>query len=323
MNFYGLIANVSQPTAIIINILLLALGFTMLAKGADWFVEGASGIALKLRIPQIIIGLTIVAMGTSAPEAAVSISSALKGNADIAIGNVVGSNILNILIILGISAVITPLTVVKSTKIIDIPVMISATILLILLGIDGSIGLLDGIIFLTAFISYMAYLFFVARKKIEQPTISDEKISLIKSVIFTIIGLTVIIIGSDISVDSATFLALKMGVSERFIGLTVVALGTSLPELFTSVTAAYKKNADIAIGNIVGSNIFNILFILGITSLVHLVPFVPEFRIDSIIAAGSALLLLCCCVIFKRLNRISGMIMLLSYISYFAYLLYK
>ncbi|MDO5399075.1 MAG: calcium/sodium antiporter [bacterium] len=323
MNFYGFISNLSQPTATIINVLLLALGFTMLAKGADWFVEGASGIAVKLKIPQIIIGLTIVAMGTSAPEAAVSISSALKGNADIAIGNVVGSNILNILIILGISAIITPLIIARSTQIIDIPVMISATVLLLLLGLDGSIGILDGIIFLAAFISYMIYLFLVARKKIEQPVSTGGEMSLVKSIVFTIIGLSVIIIGSNISIESATFLALKMGVSERFIGLTVVALGTSLPELFTSVTAAYKKNADIAIGNIVGSNIFNILFILGITSLLHTVPFVNKFRIDTIIAVGSALLLLLCCIIFKKLNRISGIIMLLSYVSYFIYLLYK
>ena len=321
--FYGLIANTSQTTAIIINILLLALGFTMLAKGADWFVEGSCGIAVKLKIPQIIIGLTIVAMGTSAPEAAVSISSALKGNADIAIGNVVGSNILNILIILGISAVITPLIIAKSTKTIDIPVMIGATVLLLILGIDGSIGMLDGIIFLAAFISYMVYLFFAARKKANTSTCSGSEMSLVKSVVFTIIGLAVIIIGSNVSIDSATFLALKMGISERFIGLTVVALGTSLPELFTSVTAACKKNADIAIGNIVGSNIFNILFILGITSVIHTVPFVADFRVDTIIAIGAALLLLICCLVFKKLNRISGIIMLSCYAAYFIYLLNK
>lgn len=321
--FYGLIENTSQPIAIILNILLLALGFTMLAKGADRFVEGASGIAVKLKIPQIIIGLTIVAMGTSAPEAAVSISSALKGNADIAIGNVVGSNILNILIILGISAIITPLLIAKSTKKIDIPVMIGATVLLLLLGADGSIGIFDGIIFLTAFISYMIYLFFVARKKMDSSIAAGREISFVKSIIFTVTGLAIIIFGSNISIDSATFLALKMGVSERFIGLTIVALGTSLPELFTSVAAAYKKNADIAIGNIVGSNIFNILFILGITSLVHTVPFVAVFRIDTIIAVVSALLLLFCCLIFKKLNRTSGIIMLLCYAVYFTYLLYK
>lgn len=323
MNFLSMLTgSVPQSAAIIISVLLLALGFAMLAKGADWFVEGASGIAVKLKIPQIVIGLTVVAMGTSAPEAAVSISSALKGNADIAIGNVVGSNILNILIILGVSSLITTLVVAKNTKRIDIPVMIGATVLLLLLGIDGSINVLDGIIFLVVFIVYMAYLFLVARKKADDTAINESKeMSLVKSIVFTIVGLTVIIIGSDISVDSATFLAMKMGVSERFIGLTVVALGTSLPELFTSVTAAIKKNTDIAIGNIVGSNIFNILFILGVTSLVHTVPFVASFGIDTVISIGAALLLLVCCVIFKKLNRASGILMILSYAAYFMYLL--
>lgn len=319
----ALTGSLSQPAAVIVNILLLALGFAMLAKGADLFVEGASGIAIKLKIPQIIIGLTIVAMGTSAPEAAVSISSALKGSADIAIGNVVGSNILNILIILGISSVITTLAVARDTRRIDIPIMLGASILLLILGLDGSIGLLDGIIFLIVFAAYMLYLFLVARNKITEPDIKDKNMSILKAIVFTVIGLAVIIVGSDISVDSATFLALKMGVSERFIGLTVVALGTSLPELFTSVAAAAKSNADIAIGNIVGSNIFNILFILGLTSIIQTVPFISSFRIDAVIAAAAALVLLLLCLIFKKLNRLSGIVLLLGYAAYFIYLLYK
>lgn len=318
-----LIGGLSQPAAVAVNILLLALGFAMLAKGADWFVEGASGIAIKLKIPQIIIGLTIVAMGTSAPEAAVSISSALKGSADIAIGNVVGSNILNILIILGISSVIIPLAVTQDTRRIDIPIMLGATILMLFLGLDGSIGMFDGIIFLVVFAAYMLYLFLVAKNKISDSDVKDKGMSISKAIVFTVIGLAVIIIGSNISVDSATFLALKMGVSERFIGLTVVALGTSLPELFTSVAAAAKNNADIAIGNIVGSNIFNILFILGLTSLIHTVPFIASFRIDAVIAAAAAVILLGFCLVFKKLNRFSGIVMLLGYAAYFIYLLYK
>lgn len=306
--------------AILIQILLLALGFTMLIKGADWFVDGASGIATKFGIPQLVIGLTIVAMGTSAPEAAVSISAAIGGSADITIGNIVGSNILNIFIILGISAVITTLAVASSTIKYETPFMILITILLLVLGLDGTIGLIDGIILIIAFIAYLTYLFIMAKNnKEEQP--KAKQMAIWKAILFTIIGLALIILGSNVTVDAATAIAKAFGVSERFIGLTIVALGTSLPELFTSVSAARKHNADIAIGNIVGSNIFNILFVVGLSSIIIPVPFASNFIFDTIVAIIAAALLLVCCLKTKSLKRWAGILMLICYAAYFIMIL--
>ena len=306
--------------AILIQILLLALGFTMLIKGADWFVDGASGIATKFGIPQLVIGLTIVAMGTSAPEAAVSISAAIGGSADITIGNIVGSNILNIFIILGISAVITTLAVASSTIKYETPFMILVTVLLLVLGLDGTIGLIDGIILIIAFIAYLTYLFIMAKKnKEEQP--EAKQMAIWKAILLTIIGLALIILGSNVTVDAATAIAKAFGVSERFIGLTIVALGTSLPELFTSVSAARKHNADIAIGNIVGSNIFNILFVVGISSVIIPVPFASNFIFDTIVAIVAAALLLVCCLKTKSLKRPAGILMLICYAAYFIMIL--
>ena len=315
-----------------IQLLLLVLGFVMLVKGADLFVDGASGVATKFGIPQLVIGLTIVARGTSAPEAAVSITAAFAGNADITIGNIVGSNILNILIILGISSLVYPLAVQKSTLIIDIPIVLFATLILYLLGFDGNISRVDGIIMLVVFIAYLAYLFGVAKK--EKSAIDREKageitvnsqsdevaakdISLLKAILFTLIGLVLIVGGSKFVVDSATAIAKALGLSQRFIGLTIVALGTSLPELFTSVTAAMKKNSDIAIGNIVGSNIFNILFIVGLSGVVIPVPFAQAFRFDTIISGIAAAALLAFCLPKKKLSRFAGVIMLVCYAIYF------
>ena len=307
----------------IVQILLLAVGFVMLVKGADWFVDGASGIAEKFHIPQLIIGLTIVAMGTSAPEAAVSISAAIKGNADITIGNIVGSNILNILIILGLSSVITTLAVAKSTVKFEIPIMIAITGLLLVQGLDGTISLLDGIILVAAFIGYLTYLFVMAKR---DPNMADapapQNKPLWQALLFTVIGLVLIVWGSNVAVDAASAIARLLGLSERFIGLTIVALGTSLPELFTSVAAARKGNADIAIGNIVGSNIFNILFVVGLSSLIIPVPFAAGFIIDSGVAIAAAVLLLLCCL-GKKLVRWHGVVMLLGYGAYFAWLLMK
>ena len=307
----------------IVQILLLAVGFVMLVKGADWFVDGASGIAEKFHIPQLIIGLTIVAMGTSAPEAAVSISAAIKGNADITIGNIVGSNILNILIILGLSSVITALAVAKSTVKFEIPIMIAITGLLLVQGLDGTISLIDGIILVAAFIGYLTYLFVMAKR---DPNMADapapQNKPLWQALLFTVIGLVLIVWGSNVAVDAASAIARLLGLSERFIGLTIVALGTSLPELFTSVAAARKGNADIAIGNIVGSNIFNILFVVGLSSLIIPVPFAAGFIIDSGVAIAAAVLLLLCCL-GKKLVRWHGVVMLLGYGAYFAWLLMK
>ena len=309
----------------VINIALLALGFLLLAKGADWFVDGASGIATKLKIPQIVIGLTIVAMGTSAPEAAVSISSAIKGNADITIGNVVGSNILNVLIILGVSSVIAVLAVQKSTTWVDVPVTIGATVILLLMGLDGTISLPDGIVMLLCFIAYLAYLFIMTKKnppKEDAPAVNtNKKHFLLKAIVMTVGGLVAIVWGSDLSVDGATALAKLFGVSERVIGLTIIALGTSLPELFTSVAAAIKKNSDIAVGNIVGSNIFNILIVVGVSSVITPVPFEKPFIIDTVVALVAMVLLLVFCIAFKKLNRFAGIVMLLCYAGYFVYLL--
>lgn len=305
---------------ILLQILLLVVGFVLLIKGADWFVDGTSGIATKFGIPQLVIGLTIVAMGTSAPEAAVSISAAIKGNADITIGNIVGSNILNILIILGISSVIVPIAVAPSTIKIETPFMIAITIVMLLLGLDAEISLIDGIIFLVLFVAYLAYLFWVAKKDKNKDSDdgSAKNLSVAKAIIFAIIGLVMIVLGSNVTVDAATAIAQAAGLSERFIGLTIVALGTSLPELFTSVTAARKGNADIAIGNIVGSNIFNILFIIGLSALITPVPFAANFIFDSIIAVAAGVMLLLCCLWTKSLKRWAGIVMLVSYAAYFA-----
>lgn len=306
---------------ILINFILLVLGFAMLVKGADWFVEGAAGIAAKFGIPQLIIGLTIVAMGTSAPEAAVSITAAVKGTADITIGNIVGSNIMNILIILGVASVITTMAVAESTVRYEIPFMIAVSVLLLVLGFSGNeITFAEGIILWIAFIAYFIYLFFMAKKnKEEQEEIKDRPWW--QLILFTIIGLVLIVWGSDVTVNAATAIARIVGLSERIIGLTIVALGTSLPELFTSVMAARKHNADIAIGNIVGSNLFNILFVVGTSALVTNIPFAPNFRIDMLIAIGAAILLWWFCFNDRRLKRNEGIVMLACYAGYFVYLM--
>ncbi len=304
--------------SILLQILLLALGFAMLVKGADWFVDGSSAIAAKFKIPQLVIGLTIVAMGTSAPEAAVSITAALKGSADITIGNIVGSNILNILIILGLSALITPLAVAKSTIRIEIPFMIGVTLLLLGVGFDGTVGFWEGMLLLLAFAIYLGYLFFMAKKNNEDETESAGEMSVLKAVTFTVVGLFLIVLGSSVTVNAATELARMLGLSERFIGLTIVALGTSLPELFTSVSAARKGNADIAIGNVVGSNIFNILFVVGTSAVIVPVPFAEGFRFDTLAAVFAAGLLLVCSLRGGKLRRLAGAVMLLCYAAYFA-----
>ena len=302
---------------IILQTVLLAVGFAMLVKGADWFVDGSAGIATKFRIPQLVIGLTIVAMGTSAPEAAVSITAALKGNADITVGNIVGSNILNILIILGISSLITPLAVAKSTFKIETPFMIAITLLLLWMGYNGTISFIEGIVLLIVFIVYLTYLFILAKKNMNDGEADIKQISIPKALLLTVIGLFLIVFGSNVTVDAATGIARALGLSERFIGLTIVALGTSLPELFTSVSAARKGNADIAIGNIVGSNIFNILFVIGVSGAIIPVPFAEGFRFDSLAAIYAGVLLLLCSLKGRKLYRTAGIIMLLSYVIYF------
>ena len=305
---------------IILQVALLALGFVMLVKGADWFVDGASGIAAKFHIPQIIIGLTIVAMGTSAPEAAVSITAALGGSADITVGNIVGSNILNILIILGLASIIVPIAVAKSTIKVDAPFMIAISAVFLLLGWDGTVSRIDGLILVALFAAYIGYMIWEAIHSNDEGE-EIKQLKLWQALLFTVVGLVLIVLGSNVAVDAATELARIFGMSERFIGLTIVALGTSLPELFTSVVAARKGNADIAIGNIVGSNIFNILFVVGLSSLIVDVPFAANFRIDMVVAIAAALFLWIAPMKDKKLVRWHGAVMLLGYAGYFVYLL--
>ena len=311
------------------QIVLLIIGFVMLIKGADWFVDGAAGIADKLHIPQLIIGLTIVALGTSAPEAAISISASVQGSADIAVGNILGSNILNILIILGITSVITPLAVQKSTVKYEIPFVIIISVIFGLIGLfDNSIGFIDGILLWVLFIAYIAYLFIMTKKGKIQADESDDEDNDKKPkkvwqlILFGIIGIALVVFGSNITVNAATEIATMFGMSERFIGLTIVALGTSLPELVTSITAALKKNADIAIGNIVGSNIFNILFVIGTSAMITPVAYQNQFLIDSIFCVATAMLLLLLVLNKdKKLKRWGGIIMLICYAGYFVYLI--
>ena len=307
---------------IVIQLLLLVVGFCLLMKGADWFVEGASAIADKFGIPQLVIGLTIVAIGTSLPEAAVSISAALKGSAEITIGNVIGSNILNVLIILGLTSVICAIPVQKSTVRYEIPFVIIITAVLALLGLfDNTVGRIDGVLLWVLMGVYMVYLLKMAKKgTAPEEEKKDKKLPVWKMLLMVVVGAVMIVLGSDVTVDAATQLATIFGMSERFIGLTIVALGTSLPELVTSVTAAVKGKADIAMGNIVGSNIFNILFVVGITAVITPVPYGSNFLVDSLVAVSAVVLLLLCVLKSKKLTRPGGLIMLVGYAAYFVYL---
>ncbi len=319
----------------VFQIFLLAVGFTMLIKGADFFVGGSSGIASRFGISQLVVGLTIVAMGTSAPEAAVSISAALKGNAGITIGNVVGSNILNILIILGLTAFLTKkiVPVASSTIKYEMPFMIVITLMLLWMGYVGNqVTRLEGAGLWVVFLLYLFYLLKMAKKGVDKNSEDDEgeilgrgrdkkERSMAMLFWFTIVGLALIVIGSSVTVDAATAIAGIIGLSERFIGLTIVALGTSLPELFTSVSAARRGNADIAIGNIVGSNIFNILFVVGTSALITPLVFESKFIVDSIVAVVVGVLLWIFSFNGRSLNRVEGGLLLLGYLGYFIYLL--
>lgn len=306
---------------LLVAIVLLVVGFVMLIKGADWFVDGAAGIAARFGIPQLVIGLTIVAMGTSAPEAAVSINAAMSGNAGITIGNIIGSNILNVFLILGITAAITTVAVQHSTVKWEMPFMHVITIVLAVLGMTGGeIVLWEGIVLWALFLIYLGYLFKMARSgNTEEET--EELLPLWKQLLMLVVGIVCIVFGSDLTVDNATIIAESLGMDDRLIGLTIVAFGTSLPELVTSVTAARKGKADIAIGNIVGSNIFNILFVVGTTALITPVAFAKGFIIDSAIALAAGLILWFGVMKEHKLKRPVGIIMLVAYAAYFAYLL--
>lgn len=310
---------------ILIQAVLLIAGFVMLINGADRFVEGASKIADKLGVPQLVIGLTIVAFGTSVPEAAVSISAALKGSAGLSVGNVLGSNILNILIILGLTSVICAVPVQKSTVRFEIPYVILISVILSMLGLSkGYLNWIDGVILWVFMIIYLLYLVRMTKNgtsQQEDTPQAKEGDTLFYMILSIIVGLGLVVLGSDLAVDAASKIAAIFGMSDRLIGLTIVALGTSLPELVTSVTAATKGKADIAIGNIVGSNIFNILFVLGTSSLIIPLTYSSSFTVDSIVAIFAAVLLLLCVLRKQKLTRPGGIIMLVCYAAYFVYLL--
>ncbi len=310
-----------------INILLLLIGFALLIKGADFFVEGAAGIANRFGISQIVIGLTVVAFGTSAPEAAISITAGINGNTGIAVGNVLGSNLLNILLILGATAIIVPLAVQKNTLRYEIPFVIAITAMTVAIGgFFGQIAIVSGIIMLLLLVLFIVYLVFIAKRAEKSDDAEAETPKrwqpIWKLILFTLIGIGAIVLGSDLAVDGATYIAQFFGMSDRLIGLTIVALGTSLPELVTSLVAAKKGNADIAIGNNVGSCIFNILFVLGATAVICPVPYDPKFIIDGLFALGAAAMLLLCVLFNKKrqLGRLGGALMLVAYAGYYVYL---
>ena len=312
---------------IFLAIIFLLIGFLLLTKGADWFVEGTSKMAVKMHIPEIVVGLTIVAMGTSAPEAAISINAGLHGNAGISVGNVIGSNILNVAIILGIAALIAKLPIKNTTIKYEIPFVIIVTVLLMGIGyIWGGINKIGAIILIVFFFIYLAYLYWLARhgedsiEGVDQLTNKDTYIHLF---VITLVGMAAIIFGSDLTVDSATTIAKALGLSDRVIGLTIIAFGTSLPELVTSVTAARRGNTDIAIGNIIGSNIFNILFVLGLSGMVSpsMIPFASNFFADGFVAILVLLLLFIFCYKEHNLNKKGGIILLVVYFVYLITLL--
>ncbi len=312
--------------------ILLIIGFILLIKGADLLVEGASTIARRLKISELAIGLTVVAFGTSTPELSVNIVASVQGNADIAIGNIVGSNIANVLLILGVASVIYPLTVSEGTVWKEIPLCLLAAIMLFVLAndqlIDGSrvsyLSRIDGLVLLAFFIIFIYYTFSIATR-IEGMAehLPAELYSWPKSVLFIVLGLVGLTLGGKWIVDGAVGIATKLGMSESLVGLTIVAVGTSLPELATSAVAAYKRNTDIAVGNVVGSNIFNIFFILGISSVIKPLPFQIKNNADISVVILSSLLLFLFMFTGKirSLDRWEGFTFLFGYAAFITYLI--
>lgn len=305
---------------IIKSLFLLVIGFVLLVKGADWFVEGSAAIARKLNIPELVIGLTIVAMGTSLPEAAVSITASLNGNAGIAVGNVAGSNIMNILIILGITSVITTIRIQKSTIRMEIPFLILISAVFLGFGMTGNrLSGLEGVGFWALFVVYLVYLYVMSQRNESDPAEDEKPMNrpVWQCLILLVISAIMIIKGSDLIVSGATDIAKVIGLSDRIIGLTIVAFGTSLPELVTCITAARKNKADLAIGNIVGSNIFNILFVLGTASLITPIPFESKFIVDAAFGIAAAVILWLGSFRKRELARPAGIFMICVYACYF------
>ena len=311
--------------------LLLILGFVLLIKGADFLVDGSASLAKKYNISNIVIGLTIVAFGTSTPELIVSLIASMNGNTEIAIGNVVGSNIVNIFFILGVSATIYPLATKSNTIWKEIPMSLLAALLLWVMAndqlIDGAnssmLSRIDGIVFLAFFIIFIYYTVGIAKSDTDDsPEIEIQNITPGKSFLFIVLGLAGLIIGGKWIVDGAVALAKNLGLSESLIGLTIVAVGTSLPELAASAVAAYKKQTDIAIGNVVGSNIFNIFLILGISSLIKPLPFTSGSNIDVMVACLASIVLFVLLFVGKKhiIQKWQGLLMILIYLVYVGYL---
>ena len=314
----------SVPFAVV----LLIIGFAFLVKGADAFVEGSSSIAKHFQVPSLIIGMTIVAMGTSLPETAVSVTASIAGSNALAVSNAVGSNIFNLMVVIGVCAVLTPVAVQKSSLKIDIPFSIVCALLLLVLGHDRMmLTRVNGLILIVLFAFFILYMIRSAQHSMNNEDsefaaeAADMKVmSVPKSLIFIVIGISGITLGSDWVVDGAKTIASAFGISENLIGLTIVAFGTSLPELMTSIVAARKNEVDMALGNAVGSNIFNILMVLGIASALSPISFIQENIIDIIILVGFSFIVWLMAWTKHRLDKIEGLAMILLYAGYVVYI---
>ncbi|MBQ8711399.1 MAG: calcium/sodium antiporter [Prevotella sp.] len=315
----------------LLNIVFIIVGVALVLWGADRLTEGASALARKMSVPEIVIGLTIVAAGTSAPELFVSLVSALKGTPDMAVGNVVGSNIFNTLLIVGCAAMVSPMVIAKTTVKKDIPFTVIASLMLLIVCMDGwrsadiggnVITRLDGIVLLAGFVLFMVYTFQVAMKKeTDEAPASAEPVNVWKSLLFVVVGLACLIFGSNLFVDSATSVARQLNISEGVIGLTIVAGGTSLPELATSVVAARKGRSAIAIGNVIGSNVFNILLILGLTATITPMQLEGITVVDLSVMMGSILLLWGFCYTKYTVARWEGAVLSVAFLGYMGWLL--
>ncbi|MBQ8490877.1 MAG: calcium/sodium antiporter [Pseudobutyrivibrio sp.] len=311
-------------------LILLVIGFVFLIKGADFFVEGASAVAKKLHVPALVIGMTIVAMGTSLPELSVSVTASIAGSNQLAIGNVVGSNIFNLMVVLGSCALFSVLEVSDDTIKKDLPFSIICTVALMVMGLFGnSVGHIDGAILLVLFILFLASMLRAAKKsRTTAAAIAEEDNEIVDiptwlCIIYIIGGAVAIKYGGDWVVDSCTTLALKFGMSETLVGLTIVALGTSLPELVTSIVAAKKNELDMAIGNVVGSNIFNVLLILGVAGAISPMTFLTVNAIDTLILVVFSVIVGLMCLKKKNLNKANGIVMLLLYAVYLGYIILR
>ena len=314
-----------------LSVVLIIIGFVLLIVGADILVDGSSGIAKKFHIPEIIIGLTIVSIGTSMPELFVSITSALDGYSDMAIGNIIGSNLCNLLLILGLSATIKPVVFQKETRLYEIPMCLLVTIVLMYFcNSQGGISRLEAVILLVLFCAFIGYTIYMGKREsqkeiMEIKTEESKKTNTIKNILLVIIGIVGLKIGGDLAVNNAVKVAQYFNLSEKIISLTILAIGTSLPELVTSVTAAIKGNSDIAIGNIIGSNIFNMLLIIGVSSFIKPITFNVSYNIDfSVLIASSIILAIFPFIPPKdKMSRSNGIVYLFIYVAYLTILFVK